>query len=454
MTDRRTGSVGVTVDLLLIPPTINRRTGSVGVTVDLRLPRTAASTVSTTQAQVATLSFEAFIGPKTFEHDVVASQAPPTLSLAVLPVPPYTVAIRQVSLVVMFAGTEVTDVLSARGQVAADSGWPTCSVFVTAKPTTGNEEDELEVVAGAGTNVTRFVGKVRRFRPSAFPKGIEMVATGTLAYAAEWAPETDLIFDEEFPSGATDQALVAWALGFVPGISYVGADIQGTGITLGTEAPEAFDWHAGVSAWQYVQQLDRATLYRTYQQHDGTIRRVQMIGHPSSTTTSFTLANEDILEGSTGSRDTEQTRTAAIVRGHDYGDGLGPVLGAAYGANDFQGDGATAATRHPESFSSDLIEDGNDEDGSPLGYGGIDAQDIADAVLNDVNKEFVAAYVRSWRDDAHGPGLTCLLDTLDRLAIGEKMWVQGYGWEVDDGWSSTYSLSGGGLEQPYDPPPV
>jgi hypothetical protein len=130
------------------------------------------------------------------------------------------------------------------------------------------------------------------------------------------------------------------------------------------------------------------------------------------------------------------------------------VLGAAYGANDFQGDGATAATRHPESFSSDLIEDGNDEDGSPLGYGGIDAQDIADAVLNDVNKEFVAAYVRSWRDDAHGPGLTCLLDTLDRLAIGEKMWVQGYGWEVDDGWSSTYSLSGGGLEQPYDPPPV
>jgi hypothetical protein len=142
------------------------------------------------------------------------------------------------------------------------------------------------------------------------------------------------------------------------------------------------------------------------------------------------------------------------VRGHDYGDGLGPVLGQAYGANDFQGDGATAATRHPESFSSDLIEDGNDDGGTPLGNGGIDAQDIADAILNDVNKEFVEAQIRSWRDDTHGPGLTCLLDTLDRLAIGEKMWVQGYGWEIDDGWTTTYTLSGGGLEQPYDPPPV
>lgn len=368
--------------------------------------------------------------------------------------PPATVTVRTVASTVTFASVALTDVISARGQVSADGGWPTCSVFVTAKPATGNEEDTLIVVAGAGNNVTRFTGRVRRFRPSAFPKGIEIVAMGTLAYAAEWAPAEDLIFDDEFPSGATDQALVAWALGFVPGVSYVGANIEGTGITLGLEAPEAFDWRAGVSAWQYVQQLDRATLYRTYQQRDGTIRRVQMIGHPSSTTTTFTLANLDILEGSTGDRNTEQTRNAAIVRGHDYGDNLGPVLGMAYGANDFQGDGTTASLRHPEDFSSDLIEDGSDDDGTPLGYGGIDAQDIADAILNDVNKEFVDASVQSWRDDTHGPGQTCLLNSLDRLAIGEKMWVRAYAWEVSDGWTSTYTLSGGGLEQPYTPPPT
>jgi hypothetical protein len=102
-----------------------------------------------------------------------------------------------------------------------------------------------------------------------------------------------------------------------------------------------------------------------------------------------------------------------------------------------------------------LIEDGNDEDGAALGNGGIDAQDIADAILPDVNKEFVEADIPSWRDDTHGPGLTCLLDMLSRLAIGESMWVQGYGWEVgDNGWQSRYSLSGGGLEQTYTPPPV
>lgn len=478
MTDRRTGSLGVTIDLQAVT-IVNRQLAAVGVTVDLApastinypltlstiqaqavaltitvvpaTPVTYPLILSTTQAQAVVLTRTVVPAPASYTRAVAATQGQ-ALSLSLSSVPALT--LRTVEATVMFAGVELTDVISARGQVAADSGWPTCSVFVTAKPATGNEEDTLTVVAGAGNNVTRFTGRVRRFRPSAFPKGVEIVGTGTLAYAAEWAPAEDLIFDDEFPSGATDQALVAWALGFVPGISYVGADIQGTGITLGLEAPEAFDWKAGVSAWQYVQQLDRATLYRTYQQQDGTIRRVRMIGHPSSMTISFILANEDILEGSTADRNTEQTRNAVIVRGHDYGDGLGPVLGSAYGANDFQGDGTTASLRHPEPFASDLIEDGNDDDGTPLGNGGLDAQDIADAILEDVNKEFVEASIQSWRDDTHGPGQTCLLQSLDRLAIGEKMWVQGYAWEVNDGWTSTYTLSGGGLEQPYTPPPV
>ena len=117
-----------------------------------------------------------------------------------------------------------------------------------------------------------------------------------------------------------------WALGIVPGVTLHAGNIGGTGITLGVAASEAFNWRAGVSAWPYIQQLDRATLYRTYQPHDGTIYRVQMIGHPNLTP-EFTLANEDMLEGSTASRNTEQTRNAAAVRGHDYGDGAGPVLG-------------------------------------------------------------------------------------------------------------------------------
>lgn len=364
------------------------------------------------------------------------------------------VTVRTLSKTVTFDSVALTDVISARGQVSADGGWPTCSVFLTAKPGTGNEEDTLTVVAGAGNNVTRFTGRVRRFRSSSFPKGIEMLAMGTLAYADEWAPDEDIIFEDEFPSGATDEDLVQWALDFVPNVTYTAGNIDGTGITLGTEAPEAFNWRKGVSAWGYIQALDRATLYRTYQKQDGSIHRVRMIGHPSSSTTNFTLENVDLLEGSTGARNTEQTRNAAIVTGHDYGDGLGPVLGTAFGSNDFQGDGSVAANRHPEVFSSDLIEDGNDEAGDPLGYGGLNAQDIADDILPDVNKEFVDAEIQSWRDDTHGPGQTCLLDTLARLAIGEKMFVRGYGWEINDGWFSRYTLSGGGVEVAYTPPGV
>lgn len=359
---------------------------------------------------------------------------------------------RFVSCVVTFDSVVLSDVLGARGQVSADGGWPTCSVFVTAKPGTGNEEDTLTVVAGAGNNVTRFTGRVRRFRPSAFPKGLEMVAMGALAYAAEWSPSEDIEFEDAFPSGATDQVIVRWVLDHVPNVTYTSGNIGGTGITLGTEAPEAFNWKKGVSAWSYIQALDRATLYRTYQQRDGTIRRVQMIGHPHDGTEDFTLAPQHVLDGSTGNRDTERTRNAVIVTGHDYGDG-GLVLGTAFGINTPQGDGSDPATRFPEEFSSDLIEDGNDEDGVPMGNAGLNAQDNADLVIHDVNKEFVEAEIQSWRDDTHGPGLTCLLDMLSRMAIGELMFVQRHGWEVSDGWTTTYGLSGGGIYNPtYTPP--
>lgn len=376
--------------------------------------------------------------------------------------------VRQVSCLVTLASTVLPDVQSARGQVSADGGWPTCSVFTRIYPRDGggdpiDEENDIDVVAGAGNNVTRFTGRLRRFRPSAFPRGLELVCVGTLAYAAEWSPSADptaadlgnIIFQDAFPTGATDQVIVRWVLDHVPGVTYSSGDIGGTGVTLGTEAPEAFDWKAGTSAWTYIQEIDRATLYRTYQTMDGTIRRVRMIGHPHNGTEDFTLAEGDILEGSIGSRDTERTRNAVTVGGHDYGDGLGPVLGFASGTNGFQGDGADPDFRRAEPFASDLIEDGNDVDGTALGLGGIDAQDIADAIINDVNKEFVDADILSWRDDTHGPGLTCLLDAFDRLHINESMWVQGYSWEVsENGWQSRYVLTGGGLEQTYTPPDV
>jgi hypothetical protein len=359
------------------------------------------------------------------------------------------VVVRQLTRTVIFAGAELTDVLSIRGQVVVDSGWPTCSVFVTAKPTTGNEDDGIQVIAGADNVTTRFQGIVRRFRPSGFPKSIEMVAAGTLVYANEWAPQDDTYFDEHFPSGATDQDIVQWALDQVPGITYVAGDIGGTGVVLGTEAPEAFDWKAGTTAWTYIQQIDRATLYRTYQDHLGAIRRVKMIGHPN-TTTDFTLVPADMLDGSSGQRNTEQTRNNVRVQGHDFGDGLGPVSATAT---------ATPIPGVPdrwEQFQSDLIESGVDpDDGTWDGAGGLRADDIAAAVILDVDKEFVEAQIPSWRDDLHGPGLTCLVDALDRLAIGEPMWVAGYSWELgDSGWQCTYQLTGGGLPQDNPPPPV
>lgn len=365
------------------------------------------------------------------------------------------VSVRQASLEVVLDGELLTNVISARGEAVADNGWSRCSVFVTSKPglPAEGQEGDLTVIAGAGNNVPRFVGKVRQFRPSAFPKAVEIVATGTLAYADEWAPHEDILFEDEFPDGATDQELIEWALGHVPGVVFDTANIEGTDITLGLSAPDAFNWRAGMSAWKYVQRLDRSTLYRTYQSQDNEIHRVRMIGHPNSTP-DFTLEAVDMLDGATSSRDTERTRNYVIVRGYNYGPDQ--ALGEAWGENGFQGPGDVAATRHAEEFSGELIENGVDEDGGDLGNDGLDARDIAEQVLLDVNKQFVEANVPTWRDDTHGPGLTCLVDAVDRLLIGpEPMWVVRYQWEVgDNGWTATYGMTGGGLPVDYDPPAV
>lgn len=361
-----------------------------------------------------------------------------------------TVTMRRLSVVVNFGGNDLQDVLSVRGQAAADMGWPTCSVFVTSKPLVGNEEDDLYVDAGAGNNVRRFTGRLRAFRTSAFPKGLEMVSMGTLGYADEWAPDEDIeLFDLLGTDSGTDQEIVRAVLDRVVRATYVSGNIGGRGVALGLEAPTAFIWRAGTSAWQYIQQLDRATLYRTYQDAAGVIHRVAMVGHPSGTPAA-TLSDNDALDNATGNRSTARTRNAVRVTGWDYGNRTsrsGQVANeeGTYGSNDFQGNGSNPTTRYLETFSSPLIESGTDEDGVVDGRDGLNASDIAAEVLADVNKEFVEAQVPTWRDDAIEPGTTILLDMLNRLAIGEPMWVQAYGWEAGDGWTSQYSLSGGGL---------
>ena len=47
------------------------------------------------------------------------------------------VTVRALSFAVTFDGVDMAPIaLSARGRVVADSGWPTCSVFLTEYPTT------------------------------------------------------------------------------------------------------------------------------------------------------------------------------------------------------------------------------------------------------------------------------------------------------------------------------
>ena len=357
------------------------------------------------------------------------------------------VTLRSVSISATLAGEPLDNIIGARGSIVADSGWQNCSVFVTEKPgdAAGLQEAPLVVTAGAGNNVVRFTGVVRRYRPNAFPKSVEIIAQGNLVYADEWAPSEDIIFEDEFPRGAHDEAIVAWALDHVPNITYDSANLDGWGAIMGAEAPDAFTWRAGQSAWNYIKQIDRASLFRTFQAADGTIRRALMVGHPNETP-DFTISPEHILDGATLTRDTQRTRNYVKVLGYQY-DQFSQVQGEAWGSNPIQGPGDVAATRHAEEFSSNLIELGVDEDGGAIGTYGVDAQLVATWVLSDVNKAFVEASIPTWLDGTHEPGMTVFLAAADRLLANEPLWLARYDWEVGDnsGWTATYGLTGGGL---------
>lgn len=358
----------------------------------------------------------------------------------------------------VFDGVILTNMLAARGSMTADGGWPTCSVYCEAKPAAGNEEDELTVSAGAGTNLTRFVGVVRTFRTSAFPRSVELLGMGTLAYADEWAPDEDIVFETIFPDGGLDVDVIQWALSLVKipagvaGYAYA-PTFQGRPQLLGTQggAPKAFDWKAGTPAWRYVEQIDRATLFRTWQRFDGLLERSKMLGRPGGTPT-LTLDPSTMYDGARGERDTTRTRNFVRVLGYDHAERTGPVSNGdgTWGANDFQGGGDDPATRHPEVFTSDLIESGLDFvagawvwDGMP----GLRADELAAEIILDVNKEFVEASVPSYVDGRYAPGETVLLDALERLHIGEPMWLRGYGWEIGDGgFRSSFELQGGGID--------
>jgi hypothetical protein len=405
---------------------------------------------------------------------------------------------RSTYLSATLGGSALSHVLSARCSFGFDMQVSEAVVYVPVNPSPGTQlyDANMVLALGAGTNnVTRFNGLFRRYDYTLYPRAIGLVCFGHLVRAQQYenndegagSPGGLDLIDLLGTGSGTDQAIVQAVLAKVPNLSFSNANIGGTSVVFGgqvtTLSPSPFLWRngqnpsikvdvggKGETALDYIQRIDAvsavytnstspAGFYRTYEQVGGTIRRA-LLGSRPRNTADFTFTEGVDIESGTGSRE-YPVGNRVYVQGYDYagrsGHGMGPVSNIASTTIQSSNPFMPSTEKHTYTFSSPLIERGLEADAGS----GISCERIANALMLDVNRETVRATFTTPRDDLIGPGNTVLVQaaggTVDRLGIGENLWVIHVDVSVgEDGrFSQQLQCLGGGLPDNYTgAPPV
>jgi hypothetical protein len=403
-----------------------------------------------------------------------------------------TLVRRRTFLEATLGGLVLENVLSARVSLGFDLGVGEASVVLASEPAEGTYNDVVQISMGAGggdgsNNVVRFTGLLKQYDRTLFPRSVTLVARGALSLAAEYRPfgqDDALTRQRAGLSGldlrqllgegatATDENIVLGALeraydAAPPGIELNIGLIGGTGTNLGTLPPEATVWGTAETALAYIQRIDQSSLgYRTFESINGAIYRAQISGWPGAGTEVYTFVEGlDIFEARS-TRTILELKNCARVDGFDYGLGAGYITHIAPGNNDIQG----YSTDNPQEvhFSTSLAGRILSSSTSGLGFS---CEEIADYLLTEWNRELVRVTLTTPRDDVIGPGQTHMVKanvaityddagvttnaggTLDRLHVGEKLWVQRVDISVDaSGFSQTMTYLGGGTANGYDSP--
>lgn len=389
-------------------------------------------------------------------------------------------------------GVALPNILSSRCSFGYDMQVSEATVYVPVSPGFQLYDQNLVLTQGAGNNVVRFNGLLRKYDYSLYPRMLGLQAFGHLIRAQQYENNDEgagspggLDINDLQPGGvgttSTDQNIVIAVLARVPSLSYSFGNIGGTGKIFGSQVTtlhaSPFLWRSGQNpsikldiggkgetALEYCQRMDAVSavytnntspsgFYRLYEQVGGTIRR-SLLGSRPRGVVDFTFTEGiDIWQGSS-SRE-YPTANRVYVQGYDYGKIGGPVsnLSSTFlqGNNPFM----PASEKHTFTFSSPLIEKALFADAGL----GMDCETVALALMLDVNRETVHCDFTTTRDDLIGPGSTILVQgpggAADRLGIGENLWVTHVDISVDPNGSFSQRLSclGGGLPDAYTPAP-
>lgn len=354
--------------------------------------------------------------------------------------------------------------------------------------------DAVTLTMGAGNNVLRFKGLVRKLEYSLFPRGVAIQCVGYLTLVHEYQNTegtTDVggLSLEVLTGSATptDQQVVTAVLART-GIDtalYTG-HIGGTGVTWGSRSTlqnYQYVWRAammpganvvvsgyggvGQSALDYIQAWDKvsavytnatspAGFYRTYETVNGIFRSL-IGGRPRSTVDLTFTEGVDIEASGIGTREFP-VANAAYVTGADFGiAGANPVRNVDGSTFVGQSSNPFQPSTRPVTyeFSSPFIEWALEADGGI----GMNCERVGNALLQDLNRETVTVRFRTPRDVLVLPGYTILVQgpggQPDRLGMGEPLWVDEVTSGVDENAAFYQDITGtgGGTPDAFTPAP-
>lgn len=345
--------------------------------------------------------------------------------------------IRTPSLTVTRNGTPLSDVVSARTQHGFNMRVAEATVVCRALPSGIMPWDEIEITVGAsaGTAAVRFTGYFIAPESQLYPQEVTLQCRGKLARAEVYEAPNNIdmsrysafIAGYDVSYGSTDQTMVATILYLcrvIPGWGngpYLGADIGGTGKTLGLVSKNrGFEYREGETGLSFIERLDAVCLgYRTYDTFDGTVVRTLITAVPTGAADWPTFTEgADIFRASYGKTIIE-AKNKIIVNGFPGWENETEIRKVAQGGNQFLLNTDGSQYYQVEHISSAMIES------ELTGGTGLSCQEVAEWQLNELNRYSERITLTTPRDDLIAAGDIIAVYAPSRLALATtKFWVQ------------------------------
>jgi len=340
--------------------------------------------------------------------------------------------IRSFDLNVTLGGSTIGNAYAARVSLGYDMSYGTAQVDIAGEWPGGNFWDDVNIFVDGEH---WFSGILTAVDYNFYPRSISMQCRGRMWFLEQTMPpgeisQTEGYLLQDITGGPPiEPPLVSTVLG-IAGVDTNGGSIGGTGVTLGTVAPEEFSWRANESALSYVQRIDQISLgFRTFESTGGQVYRRQISTFPDSGAEMQFTEGVDITEA-TNNRSFQESYDAVRVSGYAVGDFLEPRVYVAGGGS------------HLFSFNSPMIERANE--GSP--GAGISCQALAEYWLGELDRVLVKMRMTTPRNGDIGPGQVHNIQAGSRLGHSGDLWVQRVDKEyaADGRVSHTMTYVGGG----------